>query len=45
MKKKYPKHLIIKDIGSGINMERKGLKKIIKMAIDGVIGELVVTFF
>ena len=44
MKKKYPKHIIIKDIGSGINMERKGLKKIIKMAIDGVIGELVVTY-
>ena len=33
MKKKYPKHLIIKDIGSRINM-----------AIDGVIGELVVTY-
>ena len=40
MKKKYPKHLIIKDIGSGI----KGLKKIIKMAIHGVIGELVITY-
>lgn len=25
MKKKYPNHLIIKDIGSGINMDRKGL--------------------
>ena len=44
MKKKYPKHLIIKDIGSGINMEIKGLKKIIKMAVDGLIGELVVTY-
>ena len=42
----YPKQTslnIIKDIGSGINMERKWLKKIIKMAIDGVIWEIVVT--
>ena len=27
MKKKYPEHIIIKDIGSGLNMNRKELKK------------------
>lgn len=44
MEKKYPDHLIIKDIGSGLNMERKGLRKILKMAIEGTLGELVVTY-
>lgn len=44
MRKKYPNNTIIKDIGSGINMERKGLLKIIKMAIDGELGEVVITY-
>ncbi|AGC01820.1 transposase [Acanthamoeba polyphaga moumouvirus] len=44
MKKKYPNHLIIKDIGSGINMERPGLKKLIKMAIDGELNEVVIAY-
>jgi putative resolvase len=39
---KYPKHLLIKDIGSGINLNRRGLMKIIHLAIAGKIGELVV---
>jgi len=30
MKKKYPTYKIIEDIGSGINFNRKGLRKIIK---------------
>jgi predicted site-specific integrase-resolvase len=42
MEKKYPKHEIIEDIGSGINFNRRGIKKIIKMAINGEIEELVV---
>jgi putative resolvase len=44
MKKKYPNHTIIKDVGSGLNMERKGLKKIIEMAIEGQISEVVITY-
>ena len=44
MKKKYPGHTIIKDIGSGLNMQRKGLKEIIEMAIAGKIGEIVITY-
>ena len=44
MEKKYPNHIVIKDIGSGLNMDRKGLRKIIDMAIDGILGEVVVTY-
>jgi predicted site-specific integrase-resolvase len=44
MRKKYPNHTIIKDIGSGINMNRKGLNKIIDYAINGRIKELVVAY-
>jgi predicted site-specific integrase-resolvase len=44
MKKRYPNHEIIKDIGSGINFKRKGLRKIIKLAISGKVKELVVAY-
>jgi putative resolvase len=42
MEKKYIGYQIIEDIGSGINFNRRGLRKIIKMAISGSIKELVV---
>ena len=42
MTTKYPKHEIIEDIGSGINFNRRGLRKIIKLAIGGKIKSLVV---
>ena len=44
MKEKYPNHLIIEDIGSGINFNRKGFRKIIKLGIEGKIKELVVAY-
>jgi len=44
MKDKYPNYEIISDIGSGINMNRKGLNKIIDMGIKGEIKELVVAY-
>ena len=44
MKKKYPNHILIKDIGSGMNMNRKGLNKIIDLAINGKIQEVVVAY-
>ena len=44
MEKKFPEHKIIKDIGSGLNMKRKGLKEIIEKAINGEIDELVITY-
>ena len=44
MEKKYPDHEIIKDIGSGLNFNRKGLKKLIEMAIEGKVNEVVITY-
>jgi putative resolvase len=39
---KYPKYKLITDIGSGMNLNRKGLRKIIDKAIEGNIDEVVV---
>ena len=44
MLKKYPKYQMIEDIGSGINFNRKGLRKIIKLGIEGKINKLVVAY-
>lgn len=44
MKKKYPDYEIIEDIGSGINFNRKGLRRVIKLAIDGKINKLVIAY-
>lgn len=44
MKRKYPNHQIIKDIGSGLNFNRQGLKELINMAIDKKLNEVVVTY-
>lgn len=41
---RYPDHEIIKDIGSGINFKRKGLQKIIELAINNELEEVVVTY-
>ena len=40
----YPNNKIIKDIGSGMNMNWRGLVKIIELVIDGKINELVVAY-
>ena len=44
MQKRYPKHLLIEDIGSGLNFNRRGLRKIIKYAINCQLEELVVAY-
>lgn len=44
MEENYPDYEIIKDIGSGINMKREGLNKIIDLAIRGTLGELVIAY-
>lgn len=44
MVKKYKDYEIIEDIGSGINFNRHGLRKIIKLAIEGKINKLVVAY-
>ena len=41
---KYPNHKMISDIGSGINFNRPGIKKIIKLAIEGKVNELVIAY-
>lgn len=44
IKEKYPDHKMIIDIGSGINFNRTGIRKIIKLAIAGRIEELVIAY-
>jgi len=44
MIEKYPTHLIIEDIGSGLNLNKRGIKKIIHLAIEGRIKEIVVAY-
>lgn len=44
MKKKYPNHEIITDIASGLNFNRPGLNKIIQIALNKEIDELVVMY-
>jgi predicted site-specific integrase-resolvase len=42
LKEKYPEYYLIEDIGSGINLTKRGLLKIIEMGISGKIKELVI---
>jgi predicted site-specific integrase-resolvase len=44
LKKNYPNHDIISDIGSGLNYKRKGLKTLLDKALKGTIGQIVVTY-
>jgi putative resolvase len=41
---KYPNHHLIEDIGSGLNLNKRGIRKIIKLAIEGKVKELVVAY-
>ena len=41
---KYPNHRIIKDIGSGLNFERKGLQTLLDLIFNGSIKEIVVAY-
>jgi excisionase family DNA binding protein len=42
LKSKYPEHILITDIGSGINFERTGFKRILEGVFNGGIQEVVV---
>ncbi len=42
LKRKYPEYKLISDIGSGMNLNRNGLRKIIDLSIEGKIEEVVV---
>jgi predicted site-specific integrase-resolvase len=40
----YPDHIMIEDIGSGVNLNKRGIRKIIRLAIAGKINEVVVAY-
>ena len=44
MKEKYNDFIFIEDIGSGLNLNKKGIRKIINLAIKGKINKLVVAY-
>lgn len=44
LKMKYPNYKLISDIGSGINLNRRGLRLIIDQAIMGKINEIVIVY-
>ncbi len=44
MELKYPGYEIIRDVGSGINFKRPGLRKIIDYAISGKLKKIVVSY-
>ena len=44
MKGLYPDHEMIYDIESGINFKRKGLRKILRLAHENKVEELVVAY-
>jgi len=41
---KFPDYTIIEEIGSGLNLNKRGIKKIIHLAIAGKINELVIAY-
>lgn len=44
LKNNYPEHILIEDIGSGMNLNKRGIRKIIKLGIAGKIEEVVITY-
>jgi hypothetical protein len=44
LKEKYPNNIIIEDIGSGLNLNKRGINKIIHLAINGKINQLVIAY-
>lgn len=44
MTNKFPDYTIIEEIGSGLNLNKRGIKKIIHLAIAGKINELVIAY-
>lgn len=42
LRDKYPNHLVVKDIGSGLNYKRKGLLNLLKLSNQGKVNQVVV---
>ena len=45
LQKEYPDYTLITDIGSGMNLNRSGLRKIIDKSIEGKVNEVVIVQF
>jgi predicted site-specific integrase-resolvase len=43
MKSKYKDYEMIEDIGSGLNLNKRGIRKIIELAIEGKINKLIIS--
>jgi len=43
LRAEYPRHELIKDVGSGLNFKRPGFQRILRSAIKGTVREIVVT--
>jgi predicted site-specific integrase-resolvase len=44
MKLKYNDYILIEDVGSGLNLNKRGINKIIHLAIKGKINEIVIAY-
>ena len=44
MRKRYPDYKIIEEIGSGLNLNKRGIKKLIHLSIAGKVNELVIAY-
>ena len=44
VQKKYPKHRVITDVGSGINFKRQGLQEVLELAMQKRLKEVVVPY-
>ena len=44
MKSKYPNNVVLTDVGSGLNFKRKNLQKLIKLAIEGKVRNVIVAY-
>lgn len=44
LKQKYPDHVLIQDIGSGMNLNRRGFRKMIDLAIQNRLEEVIVAY-
>ena len=42
MAEKFPQHLVVEDIGSGINFKRRGLCSLLERVVCGSVSEVVV---
>lgn len=42
LREKYPQHTVVQDIGSGINWKRRGLRKVLRLCMQGRVRQIVI---